>query len=164
MGIVADALSGLAGGPGIYAPRAFAEKQRQAEETYAENQWQSHHRQELADQMALLDYKRKNPDDELTQYLDLAGIKDPAQRATYYRQKADAMTAPPMMSAQGVDEQGKPVMRFFPRAQALPPSSAPAPTVGTVKNGYRFKGGNPASPDAWEQIGGQTPSASGGFQ
>jgi hypothetical protein len=30
--------------------------------------------------------------------------------------------------------------------------SAAAPSVGTVKNGYRFKGGNPADPNSWEKV------------
>jgi hypothetical protein len=27
-----------------------------------------------------------------------------------------------------------------------------APQVGEVRKGYRFKGGNPADPNAWEQV------------
>lgn len=119
-----------------------------------EEQYHRHRQDSLNDALTLYDYKAAHPDDQLTQYLDQAGITDPAQRQQYYRQKADALTAPPMMSAMGTDEQGNPVMRFFPRAQPIAPSAAPAPTVGTIKNGYRFKGGNPASPDAWEPAGG----------
>jgi hypothetical protein len=38
------------------------------------------------------------------------------------------------------------------------------PQVGAVEDGYRFKGGNPADPNAWEPVnGGPTPQASGGF-
>lgn len=42
-----------------------------------------------------------------------------------------------------------------------PQSTGPQP--GVVEDGYRFKGGNPADPSSWEQVGGQTPRASGGF-
>lgn len=49
-----------------------------------------------------------------------------------------------------------------PRA-ALPGMGGGGPQPGTVEDGYRFKGGNPADPNAWEQVGGPTPQASGGF-
>jgi hypothetical protein len=36
---------------------------------------------------------------------------------------------------------------------APPPSSAPAgPSVGEVRRGYRFKGGDPAEPGSWEKV------------
>jgi hypothetical protein len=63
--------------------------------------------------------------------LDQAGITDPVERQKYYRADVERRTAPPMMSAQGVDEQGNPVMRFFPRAQ--PVQSAPAAAVAYLK-------------------------------
>lgn len=31
-------------------------------------------------------------------------------------------------------------------------SAAPLPTVGTVVDGYRFKGGDPAKPDSWDRV------------
>jgi hypothetical protein len=36
--------------------------------------------------------------------------------------------------------------------QAKPQAQAGAPTVGTVKSGYRFKGGDPASLSSWEKV------------
>jgi hypothetical protein len=52
-----------------------------------------------------------------------------------------------------------------PMAQPSPSagSSGTGPQPGAVVDGYRFKGGDPNSPSSWEQVGGPTPSASGGF-
>lgn len=38
-----------------------------------------------------------------------------------------------------------------PATPAAPPKNS-APAVGTVKSGYRFKGGDPASPSSWEKV------------
>lgn len=37
-------------------------------------------------------------------------------------------------------------------APAPSPAKPQAPTIGTVKNGFRFKGGDPATPAAWEPV------------
>jgi hypothetical protein len=168
MGILADALSGLAGNGPIYAPIAERRREEQSAFERGEEMYQRRRQDQQTDtdnayqhQIQLFDYKRQHPDDALTQAMDAAGITDPAERQNYYRANVDRMTAPPMMSAPGVDEQGNPVMRFFPRAPAASPG---APAVGTVQGGYRFKGGNPSDPSAWEQVGGPTQPASGTFR
>ena len=45
-----------------------------------------------------------------------------------------------------------------------PAQGGPAP--GTVEEGYRFKGGNPADPNAWEPVtaGGPQVAPAGGFR
>lgn len=63
-------------------------------------------------------------------------------------------------AAEYVDEAGNTRRRS---ALNLQPSQG-GPQPGAVEDGYRFKGGNPADPNAWEQVGGPTPPASGGFR
>lgn len=41
---------------------------------------------------------------------------------------------------------------------------AAVPQAGQIEDGYRFKGGNPADPNAWEKVGDAGGNASGGFQ
>jgi hypothetical protein len=43
-------------------------------------------------------------------------------------------------------------------------STTDAPPVGTVRNGFRFKGGNPGDRNAWESVGGAAPQGAGGFR
>ena len=47
------------------------------------------------------------------------------------------------------------------QGQGAAPSAPPKP--GTVEDGYRFKGGNPADPSAWEPVGGAGGNVSGSF-
>jgi hypothetical protein len=44
------------------------------------------------------------------------------------------------------------VMEFVERKKLTGPSSRRGPVVGTLQQGYRFKGGDPASPQSWEKV------------
>jgi hypothetical protein len=114
------------------------------------------------------DYKRSHPDDQFTQYMQAAGI-DPRspQGQALYRQRAESMATPPMMAVDGFDAQGNPTKTFMPRAgiggmgsQGAP--SGPAP--GTIRNGYRFNGGNPNDRNSWVPVGGASPAGGATFR
>ncbi len=48
----------------------------------------------------------------------------------------------------GMPNQAAPTQATSPQPQRGAPRAAPSP--GTIKDGYRFKGGNPADPSSWE--------------
>lgn len=123
--------------------------------------------QEREEWMWREDYKRSHPDDQFTQYMQAAGI-DPrsSQGQAFYRQRAESMAAPPMMAIDGFDPQGNPTKTFMPRTGiGLGGRAAPAgPAVGTVRNGYRFQGGNPNDRNSWVPVGGASPAGGATFR
>jgi hypothetical protein len=112
------------------------------------------------------------PPTEFERTLLGAGI-DPASRQgqALYQQRAATMASPQPQfisdgmgggrwvspPATGIQGGGDPSLAV------AAPNAGPQP--GTIEDGYRFKGGNPADPSAWEQVqGGPTQPASGGFR
>src|SRR5690242_21634220 len=72
-GIIADAIAGALGQPGQYAARVNRQQEEQTAFERGEEQYQRHRHDNFNDQMSLLEYQRTHPDDQLTQYMDLAG-------------------------------------------------------------------------------------------
>jgi hypothetical protein len=158
----------------IYGPITERRREEQSAFERGEQQWQAHHKQDVADQMALLDYKRLHPDDELSQRLDQAGITDPVQRRQYYTKALEKSTQDDPFVTLTL-----PGDRIYsgPRSgiaaaltgsvpSAASPMSGNVPTVSDAAGynalppGARFKG-----PDGHIRIkGGQTQPASGGFR
>jgi hypothetical protein len=55
-------------------------------------------------------------------------------------------------------------LRIIPVPKGGGATAAGGPQPGMIRNGYRFKGGNPNDPNAWEEMGGAGPAAApGGF-
>jgi hypothetical protein len=151
----------------IYAP-ARAE---QSAFDRGEQQWQKHHQTDVADQMRLLDYKRANPDDELSQRLNQAGITDPTERASYARKLLERSTTDDpivTLTLPGDHIYSGPRSGLATALTGAAPASPLSDNVPTVTNsagydalppGARFK-----SPDGHIRVkGGQTPPASGNF-
>ncbi|WP_426256053.1 hypothetical protein [Sphingomonas sp. DC2300-3] len=115
------------------------------------------------------DYKRAHPDDQFTQYMQAAGIDPRSQQGqALYRQRAESMAAPPLMAVDGYDAQGNQTKTFYPRTAfggGMGGQPAPAgPAVGTIRNGYRFNGGNPNDRNSWVPVGGASPSGGATFR
>ncbi len=112
-------------------------------------------------------YKAGHPDDELTRYMTAAGI-DPSspQGQALYRQKAETMAAPPLMAVDGFDAQNNPTKTFMARPTLSSIGGAGAaggPAIGTIRNGFRFKGGHPNDRSSWEPVGGASPNSGATF-
>lgn len=158
-GTLGDFLLQQSGNQPIYQPAmrqqgAIRAQQQQAEaKRFADNQ----------DWMGREAFKRSNPTpNDFTKNLISAGI-DPASAdgQKLYRERVQNQADP----LQRVDN-GNGTFSFVRPSQMRQgglPGGQGVPSAGTVKGGYRFKGGNPNDKNNWEKVGGQA-SASGNFQ
>lgn len=171
VGNMADALLTMNGGRPIYQPAMQEHRHEAAQQRQQAAEWARMAYGRARDQSDWLSretWKREHPDDQFTQYMQAAGI-DPAspQGQGLYRQRAESMATPPTVAVDGFDAQGNPTKTFMPRAGfgsmgAQPSPSGPAP--GTVKNGYRFSGGNPNDRNSWVPVGGASPNGGATFR
>lgn len=62
--------------------------------------------------------------------------------------------APPQPQASGIQTQAPPQARQASGATQAPPAApaVKAPSVGTVENGYKFVGGDPANQKSWQKV------------
>lgn len=170
LGGIGDTLMTLSGAPNLVAAAQQNQQQRQQMQQFgraqaARQQEQQQGRQfDWQDWVAKQQYERANPapvkNDTVNDYEFLRQKLGDEAANQYLRNFA----AGPVMAVEGFDAAGNPTKTFVPRGTvgSPQPSAAPSgPAVGTVRNGYRFKGGNYRDPGAWEKVGG-APSQGGG--
>lgn len=142
--------------------RAFELEQARLQNAQREQdhnwQWQNWVQQQI--------WKQAHPDDNFTQYITAAGI-DPrsAEGQNLYRQRAESMAAPPLVAIDGFDAAGNPTKTFMPRTgvNADPQPVPAAPSVGMIRNGYRFQGGDPKDRNSWVPVGGASSGGGASF-
>lgn len=164
IGILGDALAGAAGQAPIYTQMKLAHQRIQQETDRRLAEARARQAAEREEWLWRENWKQAHPDDQFTQFMIAGGIDPQSEQGKMlYRQRAEGMAAPPLMAVDGFDAQGNPTKTFMPRPTLAPSSPAvtSGPTVGTVRNGFRFKGGNPNDRSNWEQMGG-APSQGGG--
>lgn len=162
LGILGDALAGAAGRPPIYTQM----KMQRREIERQQQTWSQKQKAERDEWLWREQWKQAHPDDQFTQFMVAGGI-DPRspQGQALYKQRAEGMAAPPLMAVDGFDAQGNPTKTFMPRPMFAPGQTTPAgPPVGTTRNGYRFKGGNPNDRSSWESVGGASPAGGATFR
>lgn len=156
-GLVGDALTSANGGGMPYTQNMLQQRQQD----FALKRLAAQQQAQLQQEMALYDYKRGNPmpinNDTVQDYnfrVQTLG-KDAADQ--WLRNQGDPVVTVPL---------GPNRVYSGPRSglgTALGAGGGPAP--GSIEDGHRFKGGDPANPANWEPIaGGPMPQASGSFR
>lgn len=167
LGSLGDAFATAGGGQATYWPQKLAQQKHQRELMERTVQWQRQRQAERDEWTWRENYKREHPDDQFTQYMRAAGI-DPAspQGQALYRQRAESMAAPPLMAIDGYDPQGNPTKTFMPRTAigAGGRTQAAGPPPGTVRNGFRYNGGNPNDRNSWVPVGGASSAGGATFR
>lgn len=104
--------------------------------------------------MGVLKPSDVKPDRMMTKSGDIVAFGNDGQPQTAYRE-----TAPDLLPVQGAGV-------FAMDRHTGQPFGGSGPTVGTIEDGHRFKGGNPGDPNSWEPVGvgGGTGNGAGSFR
>lgn len=149
VGVLADALSGFAGGPANFANQQFQQRQTQDARQYAEQTYQRKRGDEWSDWQRQEQWKRDNPspinNDTVNDYAFISGKLGEAAGKSFLQNLADG----PPVAVDVANPDGSVTRQFIPRSQ-MGGGGMVAP-VSTLPEGYTVRGG-PTQP------------ASGGFR
>jgi hypothetical protein len=92
----------------------------------------------------------KNVDERLSDFATQAALKKEEEARAKIEKRAPRTLA--QMREELIREEMSMAGRFAGSAPAGAPAGGAAPAVGTIMQGYRFKGGNPADKNNWEKV------------
>jgi hypothetical protein len=172
IGIIADALAGATGGTPMYSALMLKKREYDLEQKKAADEAARKLNEPIRTEVGG-DYIQYDPATKSTQVL-YHGQTKASEPYRWRGNNGDLLQMGPDGQPQVVYHDPTPKVDYIEAtdpttgAKSLIPrtvgGAAAPPTPGTVKNGYRFKGGNPADPASWEAVGGPTPPASGTFR
>lgn len=152
LGAFGDGLTAAGGGTPIYGPAMLRQREQDREQQLSDQQYQRKRTDDNTDWQTHKQWEQANPDTpsgirEFEQFQQMT----PEEQVAYLQMKqasAPRLVTDPQTGAQGY---------------VTPPPSGGAmgggaPPVGTVKNGFRFLGGNHRDRNSWVPAGGAGPS------
>jgi hypothetical protein len=151
-GMIGDLLMARAGMQPMFAPMLM-QRQKQALE---EAQYQRQRSDQNADWLSHQEYEAAHKEPTMTEKF-VAEILDP-NTDPQRRELLKSVIVPPSPAPMTLQT---PMGTYVGGRSEMPGAAVPQP--GAVQDGYRFKGGNPADPNAWEKIGGPGLGGPGGF-
>lgn len=172
LGGLGDVISAASGGQPSFLPQRQAQLEQQRQMQQRAQMAQDTRSADWEDWVRKEQYKAANPaptqGSEFERLLDAANLA-PEQRLATIRSRVEN-TANPLQAVTVYNPDGSQGLQFIRPNQMVGGSkggglsSGGAPTVGTVEDGYRFKGGDPSKKENWESVGGQTATPSVGFR
>jgi len=160
LGGLLDSILQQTGGQAVNVPYMMQQRQRQQDM----QDWAEKQRAQVAQQLQLAQAKARLPSGEFERSLIASGINP----GTPQWQQAMARRVQNQLDPwTSIVVGGNSVMGRQSAVEAALKGGGQAsggPAVGTVEDGYRFKGGDPSDQRNWEPVqGGQTVAPSGGF-
>ena len=169
VGALGDALATASGGQGIYMPQKLQQQKLMQQQQQAEAQRKA----ELQDWLWKQNYERANPapaqPTEIERLAVASGYQPGTPEYTAALRQAFQNRSDPFQGVTVSNPDGSQTMQFDRASQMGGMAKgggqdSGGPAIGTVEDGYRFKGGDPSKQENWEAVGGPTPSASGPFR